>query len=78
MFPVIISNSFSPDNDFCWSHVVRISLDDLYLDVSSDSGGGTEHRHPPTKPRVSRKMTTKVHAVCDISDFYIEIVELTL
>ena len=76
MFPVIIFNSFSPDNDFCWTHVVRSALDNLYLDISSDSGGWTEHRHPPTNPRVSRNMATHAHSARGISDFYINIMEL--
>ena len=69
-------NSFSPNNDFCWTHVVRSSLDDLYLDVSSDCGGWTEHRHPPTKPCVSRNMATHAHSASGISDFDINIMEL--
>ena len=72
----MISNFPSPNNDFCWTQVVRISLDDLYLDVSSYSGGWTEHRHPPTNPRVSRYMATQAHLVFTFSDFDINIVKL--
>ena len=76
IFPLMIFNFPSPNNDFCWTHVVRISLDDLYFDVSSDCGGWTEHRHPPTNPRVSRNMTTQAHLVFTFSDFYLNIVKL--
>ena len=72
----MISKFISPNKDFCRTQVVRRSLDDLYLDVSSDSVGWTEHRHPPTNLPVSRNMATQAHLVFTFSDFDINIVKL--
>ena len=76
MFLLMISNFLSPNKDFCWAQVVRISLDNLYLDVSSDCGGWTEHRHTPTNCCVSRKMATQEHVACTVSDFHVKIMKL--